>query len=103
MTDIWIWSEWLDRQQVTGLDAKDVGIDLVAQRRNVGYAAIQCKFRKASGNVRKDEIDSFLGSSAGFIGFDLCWLVVNRPLSKALQKYIDGRTPPLQVINLYSY
>jgi len=102
-TNVWTWAAWPDRKECTGLDASDVGIDLVAKRRHGGYAAIQCKFRKVSGNVSKSEIDSFLGSSAGRECFNLRWLVVNRPLSKKMEQYISGLKPQVQVVNLHQY
>ena len=35
---VWLWDEWPDR------DGGDIGVDLVAQERDGGYGAIQCKF-----------------------------------------------------------
>ncbi len=40
-SDIWLWPEWARRQP--GFDGSDTGIDLVAQERQGGWCAIQCK------------------------------------------------------------
>ena len=37
-TQVWMWDEW------PGRDGQDAGIDLVAEERDGGLCAIQCKF-----------------------------------------------------------
>ena len=37
-TKVWMWDEW------PGRDGQDAGIDLVAEERDGGLCAIQCKF-----------------------------------------------------------
>lgn len=57
--DVWTWSEWEGRGNVP-----DIGVDLVAKRRDAdGFAAIQCKFYKAGHKVAKADIDSFLAAT----------------------------------------
>ncbi|GAA4185895.1 DEAD/DEAH box helicase [Gryllotalpicola kribbensis] len=61
--DVWLWSEW------PGRDGKpDTGIDLVAERRDGGFTAIQCKFYDPAHTLQKADIDSFFTASgkAGF-------------------------------------
>ena len=38
---VWLWSEWAETRP--DFTAKDTGVDLVAQEREGGYCAIQCK------------------------------------------------------------
>ena len=40
---IWRWPDWPDREELTGLDGRDIGIDLVARRTSGEWVAIQCK------------------------------------------------------------
>ena len=54
---VWLWDEWPDK------DGGDIGIDLVAQERDGGYCAIQCKFFAPTSPVPKKQIDSFLAAS----------------------------------------
>ncbi|MXZ40860.1 MAG: DEAD/DEAH box helicase [Caldilineaceae bacterium SB0666_bin_21] len=54
---VWLWNEWPDR------DGPDTGIDLVAEEREGGLCAIQCKFFDPHRPVPKKEIDSFLAKS----------------------------------------
>ena len=54
---VWLWGEWPDR------DGPDTGIDLVAEEREGGYCAIQCKFFDSHRPVPKRAIDSFMAAS----------------------------------------
>ncbi|WP_228019164.1 DEAD/DEAH box helicase [Brachybacterium epidermidis] len=59
---VWMWDDWPEK---TG---HDTGIDLVAERRDGGRTAIQCKFYAPTHHMTKGDIDSFLAKS-GRIGF----------------------------------
>ncbi|MCY3912875.1 MAG: DEAD/DEAH box helicase family protein [Chloroflexi bacterium] len=52
--EVWPWSQWMGR------DGVDIGIDIVARRRDGGLAAIQCKCQD---RIDKHHIDSFLSES----------------------------------------
>ena len=54
---VWLWHEWLGR------DGPDTGIDLVAEEREGGLCAIQCKFFDPHNPVPKKAIDSFMSAS----------------------------------------
>ena len=60
-SDVWLWSEWAGLQQ--GLSGTDTGIDLVAEEREGGYCAIQCKCYAPSTVISKRQIDSFISAS----------------------------------------
>ena len=32
--DAWLWKDWPQRQEITGLDGRDIGIDIVARLRD---------------------------------------------------------------------
>lgn len=61
-SDVWLWKDWPERS------GHDIGVDLVAQRRDGGLTAIQCKFYDPRHSVSKADIDSFLAAS-GRTGF----------------------------------
>ncbi|OQX11014.1 MAG: damage-inducible protein [Thiothrix lacustris] len=58
---VWTYAEWAREQ---GLDARDTGIDLVAQTHGTHEIhAIQCKFYAADYRIQKKDIDSFFTAS----------------------------------------
>ena len=58
---VWMYGDWAREQ---GIDARDVGIDLVALTRSTGeFHAIQCKFFSENHRVSKSDIDSFFTAS----------------------------------------
>ena len=61
-SDVWLWSEWAGRR--SDFDGADIGVDLVAEERNGGYCAIQCKCYSASTRISKAHLDSFISASA---------------------------------------
>ena len=61
-TEVWLWKEWTALR--TDFDATDIGIDLVAQEKDGGYCAIQCKCYGENTRITKPQIDSFFSASA---------------------------------------
>ena len=61
-SNVWLWPEWAARQR--GFDAQDTGIDLVAEEREGGYCAIQCKCYAPDTRISKPHLDSFISASA---------------------------------------
>ena len=60
--DVWLWSEWAIRQP--GFDGVDTGIDLVAEERDGGYGAIQCKCYQPGTRLRMGHLSNFIAASA---------------------------------------
>ena len=56
---VWLWSEWPGRR-----GERDTGIDLVAEERDGGVCAVQCKFYGDGEYIGREEVDPFLVSSA---------------------------------------
>lgn len=54
---VWMWEQWPERW------GPDTGIDLVAERRDGGRVAIQCKFYDPNHRISKADIDTFLSAS----------------------------------------
>ena len=81
----WRWAEWPEREEVMppGTPSVDVGIDLVARRRDDGrWIAIQVKSRKLDSRgkgrpVTSDEMNKFLSAAANPDIWAERWLIVN--------------------------
>lgn len=54
---VWMWDQWPEKW------GHDSGIDLVAERRDGGLTAIQCKFYAPTHRVSKGDLDKFLSAS----------------------------------------
>ena len=61
-SDVRLWSEWAGSRP--GFDAIDTGIDLVAEEREGGHCAIQCKCYAPGTRISKPDLDSFIAASA---------------------------------------
>ena len=61
-SDVWLWSEWAGLH--SGFSGTDTGIDLVAEEREGGYCAIQCKCYAPGTVISKRQLDSFIAASA---------------------------------------
>ena len=61
-SEVWLWSEWAALR--ADFDGKDTGIDLVAEEREGGYCAIQCKCYAPGTRISKSHLDSFISASA---------------------------------------
>jgi len=57
-----LWTEWAATRQ--DFDGADTGIDLVAEERNGGHCAIQCKCYAPGTRISKADLDSFIAASA---------------------------------------
>ena len=62
---VMLWGDWAHEH---GIDARDVGIDLVAETRNGEYWAIQCKCYAENLLLQKPDINSFLASTGNLWG-----------------------------------
>ena len=54
---IWLWKEWPDH------DGHDRGVDIIAEEEN-GICAIQCKAYDDHATITKDDVDSFIATTA---------------------------------------
>ena len=59
---VWLWSEWAALKP--GFDGTDTGVDLVAEEREGGYCAMQCKCYAPGTRISKPHLDSFIAASA---------------------------------------
>ena len=63
LNGIWRWPDWPEREVLTGLNGRDIGIDFVARWTTGERVAIQCTCYEDRCTLEKDEIDKFLGGS----------------------------------------
>ena len=67
----WLWADWPQRENITGLNAQDVGIDIVARIRDSNeYWAVQCKFYDPDSTISQADLGTFFTVSGqeGFSG-----------------------------------
>ena len=107
--ECWLWDEWPEREEHFPNSTKqDIGIDVVAKRKDGEYIAIQCKARKldeqGAGNpIASGEIDKFISASANPFWKER-WIVTNgaNPLSPNAQQKTEMSDPkrPIKLINI---
>ena len=87
---VWRWRDWPEREALTGLDGRDMGIDLVARLRNNAWVAVQCKFYAEDRRISRDDIARFLAES-GREPFDQRWMIVTCPWGEGAERAIAGK------------
>ena len=106
----WRWADWPDRHEAMpeGTPQVDVGIDLVARRRDDGgWIAIQVKARRLNvqgegERVTAGELDKFLSAAANSAVWAERWLVVNGavPLGGHSPGKVSMSGAPVKVVNV---
>ena len=95
---IWRWPTWPDREELTGRDGSDIGVDLVARRTTGEWVAIQCKCYDSRRTVAKGDIDKFLGGSQhGLFGHR--WIVATCRWGPNAERAIKGANPQISRID----
>ena len=61
-SEVYLWKEWAQLQP--GFDGRDIGVDLVAQKHDGGYCAIQCKCYAPDTRISKEALNSFLATAS---------------------------------------
>ena len=96
------WADWDEREELTGLDGRDIGIDLVARRTNGDWVAIQCKCYEEKHRLGKGEIDKFLGGSQQPV-FRLRWIVATCRWGENAEKAILNAHPHVTQLDFHQY
>ena len=100
---VWRWRDWHEREALTGLDGRDMGIDLVARLRNNVWIAVQCKFYAEDRRISRNDIARFLAES-GREPFAQRWMIVTCPWGDGAERAIAGKlTIPVRRIDLMDY
>ncbi len=95
---IWRWPDWPEREALTGLDGRDIGIDLVARRTSGEWVAVQCKCYDEGRTLSKGEIDKFLGGSQQPV-FRLRWIVATCRWGPNAERAILNANPQVRQID----
>jgi predicted helicase len=97
--NVWLWRDWPERD-----GKKDNGIDLVAERQDGGFTAIQCKFYAEGHKIQKSDIDSFI-SASGKPPFTHRLIVdtTGRDWSPNAEEMLDNQHLPIQRIGLTDF
>ena len=99
---IWRWADWPEREALTGLDGRDIGIDLVARLSTGKWVAIQCKCYEDRHILGKGEIDKFLGGSQQPV-FRLRWVVATCRWGPNAERAIQNAHPRITQIDFREY
>jgi predicted helicase len=98
-SQIWTYADWA-RQQ--GLDARDTGIDLVAQTAGTGeFHAIQCKLYAADYKLQRRDIDSFFTASGKRPFAQRVIVSTTNHWSEHADEALRDQQPPVSKIDLY--
>ena len=87
-SDVWLWNEWPKRE------GPDTGIDLVAQEKDGGLCAIQCKYYARSHTLQKADIDSFFTASGKKFYTHRLIVSSTDQWSKHAEEAIQNQNPP---------
>ena len=85
--NIWRWADWPSLTQHRGVDARDDGIDLVAETTGGALVAIQCKCYADEYKVDRDDIKNFVTAANPQI-FNLRWFVATSECNANAEKLI---------------
>ena len=99
---IWRWPDWPEREALTGLDGRDIGIDLVARRSSGEWVAIQCKCYDDRHVLGKGGIDKFLGGSQQPV-FRLRWIVATCRWGPNAERAIQNAHPQITQVDFRQY
>ena len=99
---IWRWPDWPERMAQTGLDGRDIGIDLVARLNTGEWVAIQCKCYEDRHILGKGEIDKFLGGSQQPV-FRLRWIVATCRWGPNAERAIQHAHPQIGQVDFRKF
>ncbi len=102
VSEIHRWPDWPEREELTGLDGRDMGVDLVARLESGEWVAIQCKCYDSRRVLGKKGVDAFLGGSQHKL-FDLRWVVATCRWGPIAERAIKHANPPVRRIDFREY
>ncbi len=95
---VWTYADWAHEQ---GIDARDTGIDLVAETANLQeFHAIQCKFYAEDYRVQKSDIDSFFTASGKKTFSHRIIITTSKHWSEHAEDALQNQQPPVSKIDL---
>ena len=96
------WPDWPKREELTGLDGRDIGVDLVARLTRELHVAIQCKCYDERQVLGKSHVDAFLGGSR-HAAFGLRWIVATCRWGRKAESAIRNANPQVKQIDFREY
>ncbi len=96
-SEVYLWSKWAELRPE--FDGVDIGIDLVAEERDGGYCAIQCKCYAENTRIAKGHLDTFISASARQPFTARMFVDTGSDWSANLYRTLDGLEPPCQRIS----
>ena len=98
-TKVWTYADWARAQDI---DARDTGIDLVAQTQGTGeFHAIQCKFYAEDYRIQKGDIDSFFTASGKKPFAHRVIITTSTNWSEHANDALQNQQPPVSKIDLH--
>lgn len=94
----WSYADWAKQQ---GIDARDTGIDLVAQTATGEYHAIQCKLYAEDYRLQKGDIDSFFTASGKKPFTHRIIVSTTNHWSEHAENALCDQQPPVSKIDLH--
>ena len=96
-SEVYLWTEWAARRPE--FDGVDFGIDIVAEERNGGFCAIQCKCYSENTRITKGDLETFISASAREPFTSRIFIDTARDWSTNLYRTLDGLKPPCHRIS----
>ncbi|MGN0029309.1 MAG: DEAD/DEAH box helicase family protein, partial [Marinilabiliaceae bacterium] len=105
----WLWADFAAE---AGIDARDMGIDIVARSRKTGgLTAVQCKFYDEESLLKKEDVDSFISASAheyhptgeGWKTFTFegrMWIATSENFGENAREALSDHKPAVVEVNL---
>ncbi|MGF9648709.1 type ISP restriction/modification enzyme [Pseudarthrobacter oxydans] len=97
-TNVWLWRDWPGRN-----GKPDTGIDLVAERADGGFTAIQCKFYAETHTMQKHDIDSFISASGKEPFTHRLIVSTTSKWTQNAEEMLDSQHIPVQRIGLSDF
>lgn len=97
-TNVWLWRDWPGRN-----GKPDTGIDLVAERADGGFTAIQCKFYAETHTMQKHDIDSFISASGKEPFTHRLIVSTTSKWTQNAEEMLDNQHIPVQRIGLSDF
>jgi predicted helicase len=97
-TNVWLWRDWPGRN-----GKPDTGIDLVAERSDGGFTAIQCKFYAENHTMQKHDIDSFISASGKEPFTHRLIVSTTSKWTQNAEEMLDNQHIPIQRIGLSDF
>lgn len=97
-TQVWSYADWARSQ---GIDARDTGIDLVAQTATGDFHAIQCKLYAEDYRLQKGDIDSFFTASGKKPFTHRIIVSTTNHWSEHAEDALRDQQPPVSKIDLH--